>query len=161
VSLSLAVCAQVDVLILDDPTLGLDAVASRELFAELIGDIADRGTTTLITTHDLAGVEGIASHVGVLHDGRLVVDDELDNVKATFRHVRFAPRARVGGPDLGPFRTMNVKIGAFGVEATVARFDADRFESWRQSAGLADTHIDVAAMSLAEIFSAVTMEGQP
>ena len=55
---------------LDDPTLGLDAVARKAVFEELIGELADRGTTVLITTHDLAGVERIADRVGVLRAGR-------------------------------------------------------------------------------------------
>ncbi len=156
-ALALAVCATVDVLVLDDPTLGLDAVARRELFAELVGHIADRGTTTFITTHDLAGIEGIASHVGILRDGRLVVNDDLEAVKATFRHVRLGRGARVAGPDLGPFRTMSVKIGAFGIEAILGRYHEETFERWRRSAGLAD--VDVAAMSLEEIFAAVAVEG--
>ena len=156
VALALAVCAMVDVLVLDDPTLGLDAVARRELLAELVGSIADRGTTTFITTHDLAGIEGIASHVGILRDGRLVVNDDLEAVKATFRHVRFGRDARVGEPDLGPFRTMSVKIGAFGIDAILGSYHEERFERWRQNAGL---DVDVAAMSLEEIFAAVAAEG--
>lgn len=155
-ALALAVCANVEVLILDDPSLGLDAVARRELYAEVVGQIADRGTTTLITTHDLAGIEGIASHVGILRDGRLVVNDDLETVKATFRHVRLGRGAQIAGPDLAPFRTMNVKIGAFGVEAILGRYHEERFESWRRSAGL---DADVAAMSLEEIFAAVAAEG--
>jgi ABC-2 type transport system ATP-binding protein len=158
-ALALAVCAMVDVLVLDDPTLGLDPVARRELFAELVGQIADRGTTTFITTHDLAGIEGIASHVGILRDGRLVVNDDLEAVKATFRHVRLGRGAQLAGPELEPFRTMSVKIGAFGVEAILGRYHEEPFERWRRSAGLDD--VDVAAMSLEEIFAAVAVEGAP
>jgi ABC-2 type transport system ATP-binding protein len=158
-ALALAVCAAVDVLVLDDPTLGLDAVARRELFAEVVGQIADRGTTTFITTHDLAGIEGIASHVGILRDGRLVVNDDLEALKATFRHVRLGRGAQVAGPDLEPFRSMNLKIGAFGVEATLGRYEEEPFERWRRSAGIGE--VDVAAMSLEEIFAAVAAEGAP
>jgi ABC-type multidrug transport system ATPase subunit len=156
-ALALAVCAPVEALVLDDPTLGLDAIARRELLAELVGELADRGTTTLITTHDLAGIEGVASHVGILRDGRLVVNDDIETVKATFRLVRVGGGARVAGPDLAPFRTMSVKIGAFGIEAILGRYREDAFERWRRGAGLVD--VDVAAMSLEEIFAAVAAEG--
>lgn len=69
-------------LLLDDPTLGLDVVARRAVFGELIGELADRGTTVLVTTHDLAGVEGVADRVGILHESRLVLAGELEALKA-------------------------------------------------------------------------------
>ncbi len=60
VMLSLALAQRPELLLLDDPTLGLDPVARRFVFDELIGELADRGTTVLLTTHDLEGIERIA-----------------------------------------------------------------------------------------------------
>jgi len=88
VSLALALGHAPELLILDDPTLGLDAVARKALFEELVGDLADRGTSVLLTTHDLAGVEGIADRVGILREGRLVVDEEMETLKQ--RHAESA-----------------------------------------------------------------------
>jgi ABC-2 type transport system ATP-binding protein len=88
VALALALASSPEVLVLDDPTLGLDAVARRSLLEEVIVDLADRGTTILITTHDFAGVEGLADRVGILKDGRLVVDEAMETLK-----LRHAPRA--------------------------------------------------------------------
>lgn len=82
VSLALALGHSPKLLVLDDPTLGLDVPARRSLFEELVGELADRGTTVLLTTHDLAAVEGIADRVGILVDGRLVVDETMDALKA-------------------------------------------------------------------------------
>ena len=76
-SLTAAISTSPELLILDDPTLGLDAVARRELFEELVTELADRGTTVFITTHDLAGVEGIADRIGIIKDGHLLIDEEL------------------------------------------------------------------------------------
>jgi len=84
-ALSLALSHGPELLALDDPTLGLDAVARHELFDELIGELADRGTTVFVTTHDLAGIEGIADRVGMLHGGRLIVDEEVESLKARYR----------------------------------------------------------------------------
>lgn len=81
VSLALALGHSPELLVLDDPTLGLDVVARRALFEDLVGDLADRSTTVFLTTHDLAGVEGIADRVGFLREGRLVVDEEMDTLK--------------------------------------------------------------------------------
>lgn len=82
VSLALALGHSPKLLVLDDPTLGLDVPSRRTLFEELVGELADRGTTVLLTTHDLAGVEGIADRVGILVEGRLVVDETMEALKA-------------------------------------------------------------------------------
>lgn len=71
-----------ELLLLDDPTLGLDVVARDAVFREVISDLADRGTTVFVTTHDLRGVEGLADHVAILHDGRLALTGEMEAVKA-------------------------------------------------------------------------------
>jgi ABC-2 type transport system ATP-binding protein len=82
VMLSLALGHQPRLLLLDDPTLGLDVVARDAVFREVIGELADRGTTVFVTTHDLGAVEGIADRVAILHGGRLAVDGELEGLKA-------------------------------------------------------------------------------
>ena len=60
-------------------------VARDAVFREVIGDLADRGTTVFVTTHDLRAVEGLADHVAILHDGRLALSGELEAVKAEWR----------------------------------------------------------------------------
>jgi len=84
VQLALALGHAPELLILDDPTLGLDVVARDQVFSEVIGELADRGTTILITTHDLAAIEGIADRVGMLREGRLVLDESLEAVKERY-----------------------------------------------------------------------------
>lgn len=83
VMLSLALAQRPELLLLDDPTLGLDPVARRFVFDELIGELADRGTTVLLTTHDLEGIERIASHVGILGKGKLLVEGELEELRSS------------------------------------------------------------------------------
>lgn len=103
VLLSLCLAGSPRLLILDDPTLGLDPVARRAVFDELIVDLSERGTTVFLTSHDLSGVEGIADRIGVLQSGRLVVDEEMETLKQRFRRLRVsgggAPpgRRRSGG----------------------------------------------------------------
>ena len=82
--LALALGHAPELLILDDPTLGLDVVARDAVFREVIGELADRGTTILVTTHDLAAIEGIADRVGMLREGRLVLDEPLEVVKERY-----------------------------------------------------------------------------
>lgn len=82
VHLALALAHTPELLILDDPTLGLDAVARRFVFDELIGELADRETTVLLTSHDLDGIERVATHVGILDDARLRACGDLDALRA-------------------------------------------------------------------------------
>ena len=84
-----------ELVILDDPTLGLDTVARRQ-FLELAIDVIQRqGRTILFSSHILADVERIADRIGVLVAGKLVVDCTLEELKSRVRklHVLFPERA--------------------------------------------------------------------
>ena len=88
--LALALAISPDLLVLDDPTLGLDVVARKSLFDEVIAELADRGITVFLTTHDLAGIEALADRVAIMKNGSLLVEEELDALKARFRRIRYA-----------------------------------------------------------------------
>ena len=90
VLLALALAISPDLLVLDDPTLGLDVVARKSLFEEVIAEMADRGITVFLTTHDLGGIERLADRVAILKNGDLVLEEELEALKARFRRIRFA-----------------------------------------------------------------------
>ncbi len=87
-NLALAMAADPDILILDDPTLGLDTVARRQ-FLELAIDLIQKDDKTILfSSHILADVERIADRVGVLVNGSLVVDCALDALKQRVTQVR-------------------------------------------------------------------------
>lgn len=150
VMLALALGHAPELLVLDDPTLGLDVVARRMLYDELIGELADRGTTVLLTTHDLAGVEALADRVGILNGARLVVDEPLDALKERFRRVRCAGPP---GASFDPFAVVTATHRDWGVEALVSNFDEERLERFRAARAGAD--VEVGSVSLEEIFVAL------
>jgi ABC-type multidrug transport system ATPase subunit len=160
VSLALALASQPELLVLDDPTLGLDAVARQVFFEELVGELADRGTTVFLTTHDLAGVEGMASRVGVLRDGKLVLDEDLETLKARFRRIRYANEATEErtefGREMEAFDAVRVKVRGWGIEAIVSNFEDSSFASFRAIDGVVDA--EASSLSLEEIFIAVAGE---
>jgi ABC-2 type transport system ATP-binding protein len=82
-----------DLLILDEPTNGLDPQGTREV-RTLIRQIAAEGTTVFVSSHLLAEVEQICSHVGVMRAGRLAFEGRLDELRA-----RGATRIRVRTAD--------------------------------------------------------------
>jgi ABC-2 type transport system ATP-binding protein len=82
VMLALALGHSPELLVLDDPTLGLDVVARDAVFREVIGDLADRGTTVFVTSHDLRAIEGLADRVAILHGGRVALSGSMEELKA-------------------------------------------------------------------------------
>jgi ABC-2 type transport system ATP-binding protein len=87
VSLALAVAPDPELLILDDPTLGLDTVVRRDFLESLIQIIQREGRTILISSHILSDVERVADRIGILVDGVLRVDCPTDYFKASLRKV--------------------------------------------------------------------------
>lgn len=152
VMLALALAPVPDLLILDDPTLGLDVVARRALYDEIIGTLADRGTTAFVTTHDLAGIEGIAERVGILKERQLVVAERLEDLKERFRRIRCAV-SNGGAFSWAPFDVVQAVDRAWGRQAVVTNFSEERLAAFEAGAAVAD--VEVGALDLEEIFLAV------
>jgi ABC-type multidrug transport system ATPase subunit len=159
VALALALAASPRLLVLDDPTLGLDPVARRAVFQELIDELAERGTTVFLTTHDLAGVERIADRVGILREGRLLLDEDLEGLKRRFRRISFAAAAAgdPAAPALAALAPVAVGTHGWGVEAVVSDYDEERFA--RAVHGPAQRGAEVSALTLEEIFVAMVGNG--
>ena len=156
-ALALAMAGSPRLLVLDDPTLGLDAVARRKLYEELVGELADRGTTVFLTTHDLTGVEAIADQVGVLHGGSLLVDEKLDVLKARYCRVIWTatdtvPRERIDA-GLQHLGVVGGNLVAGANEAVVEKFSEFGFDRFRQEAPVEVMRVD--SLSLEEIFIAL------
>ena len=88
-ALAAALLVPRELLVLDEPTNGLDPQGTREV-RTLVGELAAEGATVLLSTHLLAEVEQICTHVGVMHRGSLVAQEPLEKLRADA-----APRARV------------------------------------------------------------------
>lgn len=152
VSLALALAALPELIVLDDPTLGLDVVARKSLFDELIADMADRGLTVFITTHELSAIESIADRVGILENGRMVLDEELETLKSRFRRIRVAgPTASLEDADLA---VTAARPWGSGTEAVATNYDELAFSRLRERSRTAE----VSHLSLEEIFVAVVGE---
>jgi ABC-2 type transport system ATP-binding protein len=87
VSLALAVAPDPELLVLDDPTLGLDTVVRRDFLESLIQIIHRRGRTILFSSHVLGDVERVADRIGVMVDGVLRADCPTERFKEAVRKV--------------------------------------------------------------------------
>jgi len=87
VSLALAVAPDPELLILDDPTIGLDTVVRRDFLESLIQIIQRQGRTILFSSHILSDVERVANRIGILVDGVLRVDCPTDRFKQAVRKI--------------------------------------------------------------------------
>ena len=77
----LALSAMPDYLILDEPVDGLDPVMRRQVWSLMMGDVAERGTTVLVSAHNLRELEDVCDHVGFLHKGGILLSRELEDMK--------------------------------------------------------------------------------
>jgi ABC-2 type transport system ATP-binding protein len=87
-NLALAMATEPKLLILDDPTLGLDTVSRRQFLELAIELISRDGRTILFCSHILSDVERLADRIGILRAGKLVVDCELEQLKKRVRKLR-------------------------------------------------------------------------
>ncbi len=77
----LSLSAMPDVLILDEPLDGLDPVMRKQVLNLVIADVADREMTVLVSSHNLRELEDICDWVGIIHNGRMVAEKPLDDLK--------------------------------------------------------------------------------
>ena len=86
----LGICTRPDVMILDEPVDGLDPVMRRNVWKVIIQDVAEYGTTVLISSHNLRELEDVCDHVGIMHQGKVVLEKSLDDLKGNIHKIQLA-----------------------------------------------------------------------
>ncbi len=82
-----ALAAQPQVLFMDEPLTGIDAVSRDEIARGLLASAAATGTTILIATHDIAEIESVLSHAAILSAGRVHVAGSVEELRARYRRI--------------------------------------------------------------------------
>ena len=77
----LTICTRPDVMILDEPVDGLDPVMRRQVWSLILSDVAERGTTVLISSHNLRELEDICDHVGIMDHGKMLIERSLADMQ--------------------------------------------------------------------------------
>ena len=79
----LTMCCMPEYLILDEPVDGLDPVMRRQVWSLLLGDVAERGTTVLVSSHNLRELEDVCDHVGIMNQGKVLLERSLSELQDT------------------------------------------------------------------------------
>jgi ABC-2 type transport system ATP-binding protein len=79
-----------EVLILDEPIDGLDPVMRRNTWRLILSEVAERGMTVLISSHNLRELEDVCDHVGIVFKGKTVIEKSLDDVKGNIHKIQLA-----------------------------------------------------------------------
>jgi ABC-2 type transport system ATP-binding protein len=155
VYLLLALSQEADLLIFDEPATGLDPLVLDEFLRILVQDVIAEGRTVFISSHQLSDVEQIADWIGLIDQGRLLLEARLDDIKSQFRLVTVAGNGlrQTESPEVlwlaseGIFHKFLVKKNA----------DAFAAELGRQGATVAG----VSPLGLREIFLALVRKEEP
>jgi ABC-2 type transport system ATP-binding protein len=152
--LLLALSQGAELVVLDEPTAGLDPIVTDQLLRIIIDDFAGEGRTLLLSSHHLSEVERVADWIGIIDHGKLLLEAQLDDVRTNFRRVR-----AVGEKLRLP--VANEVLHTRTVEGTteyVLRANAEVFIASLRNQGA--TVLDVSPMNLHEIFLEVVGKGE-
>lgn len=77
-----------EVLVLDEPTSGLDPVVMRKVLNLIVEEVSTNKTTVMISSHNLGQLEQICDHIGIIHEGRILLEDSIENLKSKVRKIQ-------------------------------------------------------------------------
>lgn len=86
----LGISAKPEVMILDEPVDGLDPVMRRSVWRLILQEVAERNITVLVSSHNLRELEDVCDHVGIMFNGKILMEKSLDDVKWNIHKVQTA-----------------------------------------------------------------------
>jgi ABC-2 type transport system ATP-binding protein len=146
--LLVALAHRPELLVLDEPSSGLDPVVRRDILGAIIRTIADEGRTVLFSSHLLDEVERVADRVAIIHQGRILLTAPMEEIKDTHRRVTL----RFGQPhERPPSLVGTLSFEGQGFEWTYI-CSGESGQLRRAAEAIGATVVDDAALTLDEIF---------
>ena len=139
----LSICCRPDLLILDEPVDGLDPVMRRQVWSIILSDVAQRGTTVLISSHNLRELEDVCDHVGIMDHGKMLLERSLADMQGNTVKLQL-----VGPPPEGLDILHESTSGR--LNTLIVRGSAEEVSAAVQAAN--PIYFDVLPLSLEEIF---------
>lgn len=145
-----------ELLILDEPTEGLDPIARQEFMESLIELLHESGTTVVLSSHLMNDVERVAENVGFIYHGQVRVQDNLDDLKLRIRRVSVYHNEPITLP-FEQFKNPRTFSGL--TQGLCLDWDAQKVRQWEHQTGLS---IQAESLSLEDIFVSLHQnEGVP
>lgn len=146
--LLVALAHRPELLVLDEPSSGLDPVVRRDILGAIIRTIADEGRTVLFSSHLLDEVERVADRVAIIHQGRIMLTASMDEIKEQHRRVTLRFDQAL---DHAPALVGTISSAGTGHEWTYV-CSGERAQLRSAAAAIGATVVDDEALSLDEIF---------
>lgn len=146
--LLVALAHRPDLLVLDEPSSGLDPVVRRDILGAIIRTIADEGRTVFFSSHLLDEVERVADRVAIIHEGRIVLTAPMDEIKDTHRRLTLRFDQSLDRP---PELVGTLSCDGGGAEWTYI-CNGDSGQLRRAADAIGATVVDEGSLSLDEIF---------
>lgn len=151
-----------DLLVLDEPTNGLDPQGTREV-RHLVRELADGGTTVLVSSHLLAEIEQVCTHVGIMRAGRMVLQGDRSVLVARgVSRLRVTTTTGLAGAAARVLDTLGldeVAVDGLQVDALLGDVPPEKASAALVAAGVDLVGFEVRHPSLEEIFVELTGEG--
>ncbi len=143
----LTVSMRPDILILDEPVDGLDPVMRRQVWSIVMADVAENGTTVLVSSHNLRELEDVCDHVGIMNHGKMLMEHSLSELQDNIMKVQLALPDGVELP--GDLDIMNASSSG-RLQVLILRGKAE--EVTNKLAAVGPLFMDVVPLTLEEIF---------
>jgi ABC-2 type transport system ATP-binding protein len=151
----LALCQGADLLILDEPSIGLDPVITDLLLRVLVEDHVSEGKTVFLSSHQLAEVERIADWVGIIDKGKILLETRLEDVRQNYRLIRAAGDA---APAISSADLIAVQSSENFRSYLVTR-EAEDFAAMLRAKGM--TILEILPVRLEEVFLGLARKEVP
>ncbi len=148
-ALLLALSPRPDILLLDEPASGLDPILRREFMQSILGEVADRGQTVLLSSHNLTEVERVADTVVLMEGGRVALSGSMDRIKSLEKIVRVVFQGQIPDSVSGHPAVLSVRQEGRAHLLVVSGDVGDLLEEINRCRPFA---VDVIDQSLEEIF---------
>lgn len=86
----LAICCKPELLILDEPVDGLDPVMRRQIWSIIMAEVAEKKMTVLVSSHNLRELEDVCDHVGIMHQGKIIIERSLSDLQGNVSKIQVA-----------------------------------------------------------------------
>jgi ABC-2 type transport system ATP-binding protein len=147
-ALLLVLCRGAELLILDEPTAGLDPAMAEDVLQALVGHVARGETTIFFSSHQIAEIDQIADHVAIIERGQLVLAGALDDIRDRYQRVQLV---FAGDSPRAAFRAAGtIRVQRQGRVTTVLTSDREALIAEAQA--LEPSSIEASPVTLKEIF---------